>query len=114
MDGGPLEMARIAERSRALLIAINVRYKTHAGIRITGLADAVRSSSCSPGAPAAPSSRAGCSTCVGADELVVIANTGDDIEIYGAHVSPDPDLVTFWLADRIDERGWGMRGDTFT
>jgi LPPG:FO 2-phospho-L-lactate transferase len=50
---------------------------------------------------------------VGADELVVIANTGDDIEIYGAHVSPDPDLVTFWLADRIDERGWGLHGDTF-
>jgi LPPG:FO 2-phospho-L-lactate transferase len=44
---------------------------------------------------------------------VVIANTGDDIEIYGAYVSPDPDLVTFWLADRIDERGWGLGGDTF-
>jgi LPPG:FO 2-phospho-L-lactate transferase len=49
---------------------------------------------------------------VGAD-LVVVANTGDDIEIHGGHVSPDPDLVTFWLADRIDERGWGLRGDTF-
>ena len=43
----------------------------------------------------------------------MIANTGDDVEIYGAHVSPDPDLVTFWLADRIDERGWGLAGDTF-
>jgi LPPG:FO 2-phospho-L-lactate transferase len=50
---------------------------------------------------------------VGADALTVIANTGDDIEIYGAYVSPDPDLVTFWLADRIDERGWGLAGDTF-
>jgi LPPG:FO 2-phospho-L-lactate transferase len=49
---------------------------------------------------------------VGAD-LVVIANTGDDVEIHGGHVSPDPDLVTFWLADRIDERGWGLRDDTF-
>src|SRR3954451_22522808 len=48
-----------------------------------------------------------------ADELTVIANTGDDLEIYGGHVSPDPDLVTFWLADRIDERGWGLAGDTF-
>jgi LPPG:FO 2-phospho-L-lactate transferase len=47
------------------------------------------------------------------DELTVIANTGDDVEVYGGHVSPDPDLVTFWLADRIDERGWGMAGDTF-
>src|SRR5579872_488229 len=50
---------------------------------------------------------------VGADDLVVVANTGDDIEIYGAYVSPDPDLVTFWLADRIDERGWGLKDDTF-
>jgi LPPG:FO 2-phospho-L-lactate transferase len=45
--------------------------------------------------------------------LAVIANTGDDIEIYGAHVSPDPDLVSFWLADLIDARGWGLRDDTF-
>ena len=44
---------------------------------------------------------------VGPERLVVIANTGDDIEIYGAHVSPDPDLITFWLADSIDERGCG-------
>jgi LPPG:FO 2-phospho-L-lactate transferase len=50
---------------------------------------------------------------VGPQRLTVIANTGDDIEIYGAHVSPDPDLVTFWLADRIDPRGWGLDGDTF-
>jgi LPPG:FO 2-phospho-L-lactate transferase len=45
--------------------------------------------------------------------LAVIANTGDDIEIYGAHVSPDPDLISFWLADLIDARGWGLRDDTF-
>jgi LPPG:FO 2-phospho-L-lactate transferase len=50
---------------------------------------------------------------VGPDELVVIANTADDVELYGAYVSPDPDLVTFWLADTIDERGWGLAGDTF-
>ncbi|HEU4702213.1 MAG TPA: 2-phospho-L-lactate transferase [Conexibacter sp.] len=49
----------------------------------------------------------------GADALVVIANTADDCEVHGAHVSPDPDLVTFHLADRIDERGWGLAGDTF-
>ena len=49
---------------------------------------------------------------VGSD-LVVIANTGDDVEIHGGYVSPDPDLVLYWLADRIDERGWGIRGDTF-
>jgi LPPG:FO 2-phospho-L-lactate transferase len=50
---------------------------------------------------------------VGPDNLAVIANTGDDIELYGAYVSPDPDLVTFWLADMIDTRGWGIDGDTF-
>jgi len=50
---------------------------------------------------------------VAGDDLAVIVNTADDIEIYGAYVSPDPDLVTFWLADRIHERGWGLSGDTF-
>jgi LPPG:FO 2-phospho-L-lactate transferase len=47
------------------------------------------------------------------ERVCVIANTGDDIRIYGAHVSPDPDLVSFWLADLIDERGWGIAGDSF-
>jgi LPPG:FO 2-phospho-L-lactate transferase len=50
---------------------------------------------------------------VGAEDLVVIANTADDIEIHGGYVSPDPDLVAYWLADRIDARGWGVAGDTF-
>jgi LPPG:FO 2-phospho-L-lactate transferase len=49
----------------------------------------------------------------GSERLAAVANTGDDIEIYGASVSPDPDLVCFWLADTIDERGWGLRNDTF-
>jgi LPPG:FO 2-phospho-L-lactate transferase len=51
---------------------------------------------------------------VAGEDLVVVANPGDDIEIYGAYVSPDPDLISFWLGDRIDERGWGLAGDTFT
>ncbi|HEX6781685.1 MAG TPA: 2-phospho-L-lactate transferase [Solirubrobacterales bacterium] len=47
-------------------------------------------------------------------DLAVIANTGDDIEALGVHVSPDPDLVTYWLSGEIDEeRGWGIRDDTF-
>ena len=49
----------------------------------------------------------------GAAELTVIANTGDDVEVHGVHVSPDPDLITYWLAGRIDERGWGIEGDTW-
>jgi LPPG:FO 2-phospho-L-lactate transferase len=48
-------------------------------------------------------------------DLSVIANTGDDIETLGVHVSPDPDLVTYWLSGEIDaERGWGIRDDSFT
>ena len=49
-----------------------------------------------------------------ADRLTAIANTGDDTVVYGAHVSPDPDLVTWWLADLIDERGYGLAGDSFS
>jgi len=55
----------------------------------------------------------GMADAVDPERLAVIANTGDDIDIYGAHVSPDPDLVSFWLADLIDARGWGLRDDTF-
>jgi LPPG:FO 2-phospho-L-lactate transferase len=48
-------------------------------------------------------------------DLSVIANTGDDILVHGLHVSPDPDLITYWLAGEIDEeRGWGIKGDSFT
>ncbi len=43
----------------------------------------------------------------------MVANTGDDAEVYGVHVAPDPDLVTYWLADEIDERGYGLRDDTW-
>jgi LPPG:FO 2-phospho-L-lactate transferase len=50
---------------------------------------------------------------LGEDRLAVIANTGDDIAAFGLHVSPDPDLVTYWLAGVIDEqRGYGIRGET--
>jgi LPPG:FO 2-phospho-L-lactate transferase len=48
-------------------------------------------------------------------ELTVVVNTGDDVETLGVHVSPDPDLVTYWLSGEIDEeRGWGIRDDSFT
>jgi len=48
-------------------------------------------------------------------DLAVIANTGDDVETLGVHVSPDPDLVTYWLSGEIDEeRGWGLRDDGFS
>jgi NADPH-dependent F420 reductase len=40
VNAGPLEQARIVEPLTAMLIGINSRYKTHAGIKITGLPDA--------------------------------------------------------------------------
>ena len=47
-------------------------------------------------------------------DLTVIANTGDDVDALGAHVSPDPDLCTYWLSGEIDsDRGWGIRDDSF-
>lgn len=47
--------------------------------------------------------------------LAVVANTADDIEVLGVHVSPDPDLITYWLTGEIDEgRGWGIRDDGFS
>ncbi len=46
--------------------------------------------------------------------ITAIVNTGDDATIYGLHVSPDVDIVTYWLAGLADTaRGWGIRGDTF-
>jgi LPPG:FO 2-phospho-L-lactate transferase len=57
---------------------------------------------------------AGLQDVIGSD-LSVIANTGDDTEVLGVHVSPDADLITYWLSGEIDEeRGWGIRGDSFT
>jgi NADPH-dependent F420 reductase len=41
VDCGRLEMARIAESLTAMLISINARYKAHAGVRVTGLPDAL-------------------------------------------------------------------------
>src|SRR5574337_327816 len=47
-------------------------------------------------------------------ELTVIGNTGDDALIWGLHVSPDLDTVTYALAGLLDEaRGWGLRDDSF-
>jgi LPPG:FO 2-phospho-L-lactate transferase len=51
---------------------------------------------------------------VNGKDLSVIVNTGDDIELFGLHISPDVDIVTYTLAGIVDEeRGWGIRGDTF-
>ncbi|MEM0217327.1 MAG: 2-phospho-L-lactate transferase [Candidatus Nezhaarchaeales archaeon] len=46
--------------------------------------------------------------------VTAIVNTGDDIEINGLMISPDIDIVIYHLAGIVDEeRGWGVKGDTF-
>ena len=51
---------------------------------------------------------------VNGGDLSVIVNTGDDIDLFGLHVSPDVDIVTYTLAGIVDEeKGWGIKGDTF-
>ncbi|HEV8677205.1 MAG TPA: 2-phospho-L-lactate transferase [Methylomirabilota bacterium] len=46
--------------------------------------------------------------------LLIIGNTGDDLDWWGLHVSPDLDSVAYALAGRLDPaRGWGLEGDTF-
>lgn len=48
------------------------------------------------------------------ERLTAIINTADDEWFHGLYVSPDPDIVTYSLAGEVDEeRGWGLRGDTF-
>jgi LPPG:FO 2-phospho-L-lactate transferase len=47
-------------------------------------------------------------------QLAVVANTADDVDVHGLRISPDPDLITYWLGGEIDEeRGWGIRDDSF-
>ena len=47
-------------------------------------------------------------------EITVISNTGDDVEMFGLHVSPDTDIVLYALAGAVNpETGWGLTGDTF-
>jgi LPPG:FO 2-phospho-L-lactate transferase len=46
--------------------------------------------------------------------LTCIANTADDLEYIGVHISPDVDTVSYALAGLFDEtRGFGLVDDTF-
>ena len=48
-------------------------------------------------------------------EITVIGNTGDDIVLFGLHVSPDLDTVMYTLGGGISaERGWGRAEETYT
>ncbi len=51
---------------------------------------------------------------VNPEDLSVIVNTGDDIELFGLHISPDVDIVSYTLVGIVDEsKGWGIKDDTF-
>ena len=56
----------------------------------------------------------GLAACLGPRDLTIIGNTGDDTEVWGLHVSPDLDTVTYALAGLLDvARGWGRADETF-
>ncbi|MFX1395367.1 MAG: 2-phospho-L-lactate transferase, partial [Promethearchaeota archaeon] len=46
--------------------------------------------------------------------LKIVINTGDDIELFGLKICPDLDIITYTLANLIDQkRGWGFKDETF-
>jgi len=48
-------------------------------------------------------------------DVTIISNVGDDADFFGLHVSPDIDIVLYHLSGIADEeRGFGVRGDTFS
>src|SRR3979490_3641849 len=57
----------------------------------------------------------GLSRVLPADELLVVANAGDDFEHLGLSISPDIDTLTYALAG-IDNpaTGWGRRDETWS
>jgi LPPG:FO 2-phospho-L-lactate transferase len=51
---------------------------------------------------------------LGADGVRVIGNIGDDLEVFGLHVSPDLDTLLYTLGGVADEeRGWGRARETW-
>ena len=56
----------------------------------------------------------GLSSVMPPEAITIIANTGDDIELFGLRICPDIDTITYTLAGVINEEtGWGLKGDTF-
>jgi LPPG:FO 2-phospho-L-lactate transferase len=46
--------------------------------------------------------------------VTVVGNVGDDLEVFGLHVSPDLDTLLYTLGGVADEeRGWGRAGETW-
>jgi LPPG:FO 2-phospho-L-lactate transferase len=57
----------------------------------------------------------GLSRILPADDLLVVANTGDDFEHLGLNISPDVDTLTYVLAGLDNPvTGWGRREETWS
>jgi LPPG:FO 2-phospho-L-lactate transferase len=57
---------------------------------------------------------AGLQAVVDPGEIIAVVNTGDDAELYGLHISPDLDTITYTLSGASNPiTGWGLGGDTF-
>ena len=57
----------------------------------------------------------GLSRVLPAGQLSIVANTADDFEHLGLHISPDLDTLMYTLAGLNDnERGWGLAGETWS
>jgi LPPG:FO 2-phospho-L-lactate transferase len=56
----------------------------------------------------------GLSSVIPPENITIIANTGDDIELFGLRICPDIDTITYTLGGVINEdTGWGLKRDTF-
>jgi len=48
------------------------------------------------------------------EEVTVIVNVGDNTTMFGLYICPDVDTITYALSGILDEeRGWGIRSDSF-
>jgi LPPG:FO 2-phospho-L-lactate transferase len=48
------------------------------------------------------------------EDITIIVNTGDDMNMFGLHISPDIDIITYTLTGIVnEEKGWGIKDDTF-
>ncbi|HEY7004758.1 MAG TPA: 2-phospho-L-lactate transferase [Gaiellaceae bacterium] len=51
----------------------------------------------------------------GPERVTAVGNVGDDLELWGLHISPDLDTILYTLAGLLDEeRGWGVRNETYS
>jgi LPPG:FO 2-phospho-L-lactate transferase len=48
------------------------------------------------------------------EHLTVVANSGDDMTLFGLRICPDTDTLLYSLCDEVHpDQGWGIAGDSF-